>query len=126
MDALVMNGYAKKSGQQYAWTSKMDFIMLENWLWDETSIDRAAVDDDKMLSETFKIFESLQQPEASQLSFNLQNLSITFRGIEILGKWDGKSWSSDRLTNPYLTMDEAIAISSELYTRIATAKRTSG
>jgi len=114
MDAFVLNGYATKSGQHYAWTDKMAFLMLGNWLWNEASINWSLIDENHVLEETLKLLESLQKPEVLQIKIDLFNMSVAYRAMEILAKWNGDSWSNNKPKEPYLTMDEAIAISIEL------------
>ncbi len=114
MEALVLNGYAIRTGTQYIWTDKIAPIMIKNWLWDDTVIDFSLVDEGKVSQETNKILNGLQAPSFEELTADLKQRPNTFRGLEIMNHWDGSKWSIDPLPTSYLSFDEAMSISREL------------
>ena len=114
MEALVLNGYAAKSRDQYCWSEKIAPLMIKLWQWNEADIVWQSVERNKVHKQTAAIISFLATDEGEDLRRDFRHLSIAFRALEILQRWDGSVWSSTKLTSPLLGFDEAMAISLEL------------
>lgn len=111
MEAFVLNGYARKDGDQFIWSELITPIMGRIWLWDESDIDWQSIDERRVSEQTGAVISSLKSEETKVLLSDLAHMSVAFRGLEIMQKWNGRTWSSTVLNPTVLTFDEAMAIS---------------
>lgn len=110
LEAFVSVGYARKEGEKFGWTDKIAPIMIKQWLWDETDLDWSSVDKHKVSVEKTAILSIACVSGLSKLRSDLRNLSVPYRALEILQRWNGNAWSPVVLEEAFLTVDEAMAI----------------
>lgn len=114
MEALVNNGFAHKTGDQYIWADRMIPIMVKNYIWDETDVDWSSLDRTRILEQAQSVLTSLKPEKAAEVRRDLKMMSITFRGLEIMQRWTGSDWLPAGQDARFLSFDEAVAVSREI------------
>ncbi len=118
MEALAHNGFAQKAGDQFIWTDQMTPIMVKNWIWDETDVDWFSIDRSKVSAQAKSVLASLKTDRLTEIRTDLQNMSITFRGLEIMQRWTGSTWLPAGQKAQFMSFDEAVAVSREIETEL--------
>ena len=114
LEALVKNGFAHKSGDQFIWADRMTPIMVKNWLWDETDVDWSSLDRTKISEQAQSLLTSLKPEGMDEVRRDLKMMSISFRGLDIMQRWTGSSWLPVGQEALFLSFDEAVAVSREI------------
>lgn len=114
LEALVNNGFAHKTGDQFIWADRMTPIMVKNWLWDETDVDWSSLDPTRISEQVQSILTSLKPEGAAEVRRDLKMMSISFRGLEIMQRWTGSDWLPAGQDARFLSFDEAVAVSREI------------
>lgn len=114
LEALVDNGFAHKTGDQFIWAERMIPIMVKNWLWDETDVDWSSLDRTRISEQAQSVLTSLKPEAAAEVRRDLKMMSISFRGLEIMQRWTGSDWLPAGQDARFLSFDEAVAVSREI------------
>ncbi|MEL7529051.1 MAG: hypothetical protein AAFN16_25010 [Pseudomonadota bacterium] len=114
LEALVTNGFAHKTGDQFIWADRMIPIMVKNWLWDETDVDWSSLDRTRILEQAQAVLTSLKPEGTAEIRRDLKMMSITFRGLEIMQRWTESDWLPAGQDARFLSFDEAVAVSREI------------
>ncbi|MEO0979301.1 MAG: hypothetical protein AAFY24_18695 [Pseudomonadota bacterium] len=114
LEALVTNGFAHKTGDQFIWADRMIPIMVKNWLWDETDVDWSSLDRTRILEQAQAVLTGLKPEGTAEIRRVLKMMSITFRGLEIMQRWTGSDWLPAGQDARFLSFDEAVAVSREI------------